>query len=132
MACLEYKIGGLNIDANGIFEESAPFNSRHKFVVSVDSGVAYIYVSKCFSHSEIVWRFNLDDKKIYGGGDIYVDYSENLVLGAFSGKFDAVPKEVAEKFAQLICPYLKQQNIKVEGVKASPNELLLHQYWRNL
>lgn len=132
MTNLEYKIGGLNIDPNRIyFEENNPYLSAHKFIVLVNSGIASIYVSKANEHREIVYHFNLDKTKIYGGGDIYLDYSNNLALTAFSAKFNAIPKEVAQKFAELLIPELKKKKLIINGLNAHPNELLIHEYWRN-
>lgn len=134
MTNLEFKIGILNINPNRLlFEESNPYKAAHKFVVEKqDNNVIAIYVGQKLCHAEVANQFKLQKNRIVGAGSFYLDYENKLVLNDSSSIYDAIPKEIAQKFAELIVPELEKHHVKVNGIAVKPEEHLMHQYWRDL
>jgi len=125
---LKYKIGGLDINRSRLrFYGSDPRYAPHKFVVETDGNTISIYVSHAENDADITARFNLNSKMV-GGGSLYINGAGELVLNDFSGKYGAVPREVAERFAGLIIPELEKMGINVSGIYVNPDKFL-NPYW---
>jgi hypothetical protein len=105
--------------------------SKHIFVVGKEENVASIYVSSegC-RHSHVARKFNLLDEKLIGGGNCYMLRRGELVLDDFSGDYLAIPKSVAQAFAELIKPEVTKMGLEVVGIIANPNESKLHSFWK--
>jgi len=131
MANLEYRIGGLNIKGYSLkYTGSLPYEAGHLFVVEAKDNIASIYVSTVITrHKQVVERFKLDNSKIVGGGSLYVDRHNHLVLGDYSADYKAISKPVAQKFVNLLLPELRKIGVKPTGVIASPDESKLNPFW---
>lgn len=135
MTNLEYKIGGLDIDVK-CFSFPLPFvrSPKHRFVVNTEDGVR-IYVANEFSHQEVVSAFRLDEKLgeklgamermrrmfayTWGGGYCYIQ-DKTLVLDSRSQDFGGIPKEVAQKLAELIRSEIEKLGIECSGISVNP------------
>lgn len=130
MADLEYRIGGMDVHPHSLrFEGSNPHNAWYKFVAEAEDNVVSIYVAGGFNHDDIVKKFGVKGQKV-GGGSCYLNGENQLVLDDFSSYYDAIPKEVAQRFAELILPELEKLGIKVDGIAVDPMESTMNSYWR--
>lgn len=127
---LEFRIGGLKIVPYELaYHGSNPYKACHKFVVESANNAAVIYVAVGDSHPRISQKFNLNKDRLVGGGSCYIDKDGRLVLNDFSGNYGGIPKEAAQKFAELIVLELKKQGIKTSGINANPKETRIHLFW---
>ncbi len=130
MTDLKYRIGGIKISPDRLkFGGFDPYNSSHKFVVEALDDVISIYIAEGYRHSYISEKFSIRGKRV-GGGSCYLDNENRLVLNDYSVSYYAIPKEVAQKFAELIIPELNKLEIKVTGIVAEPKEILMNSYWK--
>lgn len=157
MTNLEYKIGELQVNSERLKLFSRPRSDTrdagHKFVVGALDSQVSIYVAevltedsldigptasgaKGYSHNDVVQKFGISEETIVGGGRCYLTDEGLLVLNDFSGKYKAIPKAAARKFAQLMLPELEKIGIVVREIAAYPTEFLwgkdnVNPYWRN-
>lgn len=130
MADLEYLIGGLNLCAERLgFAGSDPYGAAHKFVARAQGDKVSIYVSEGKGHKDVVSKFSLSPGGIVGGGSCYLDVKGRLTINDFSGSYNAIPKEAAQKFAELIKPEIEKLGMKVNDVAVNPSNLGLHSFW---
>lgn len=129
MEKLEYKIGRLNISlGNLLFTGTKPYEAGHKFVVESLKDTVLIYVTKATTHRSVADYFNLEELKV-GGGSFYLNTERDLVLNDFSSEYNAIPKEAAQKFAELIVPQLEKLGVEVRGIAVDPKEIDAHWFW---
>ncbi|MFH1072277.1 MAG: hypothetical protein V1743_02510 [Nanoarchaeota archaeon] len=129
MADLEYRIGGMDIKPDRLrFEGLDSYEARHKFVVEARGNEVAIYVTQGRSHKNVTERFDILENKV-GGGSCYLNGENQLVLDDFSGVYKAIPKEVAQRFAELILPELEKLGVEVNGIAVNPFESRMNPYW---
>lgn len=129
MTDLEYKIGRLEIDPERMrFEGPDPYYASHLFVVGESDDSASIYVSQAERHAGVARQFDLNDN-IVGGGSCYTNPQKELVLNDYSGDYDAIPREAAQRFAELMQPELREMGVEVEGIAVNPEQTFLNFFW---
>jgi hypothetical protein len=130
MEDLEYRIGGMDINPERlIFEGNDPHDAFHKFITDALDNVVSTYVAQAHRHAHVSQKYNVRGPKV-GGGSCYVNRENQLVLDDCSDLYLAIPKEVAQKFAELMLPELSKQGVEVSGIVANPNEYFLNFYWK--
>lgn len=130
MKNIEYRIGGLDINPKAFkFEGKDPYGAGHLFVVEALDNILSIYVAETYRHYRVVKRFGLDESKIVGGGSCYLNKDEQLVLNDYSGDYNAITKESAQIFAELIIMELAKFDIQVKGIFVDPDISKLNYYW---
>ena len=143
---LEYKIGKLEMNPEKIgfrrWEVMLDLGDRkkygllhapddsHLFVVEALENLASIYVASKRYHERVVEQFGLNEKHIVGGGGCYINPQRELVLDEYSGDYGAIPKEAAQRFAELILPELQKLGVEISGIAVNPNEFDLRSFWR--
>lgn len=131
MADLEYRIGGLNVNPGILgFTGSEPYSANHKFIAEASGNVVSIYVAEGKKHRHVVEKFNLPNRRLVGGGSCYLNAEEQLVLDDFSGDYNAIPKEVAQRFAELMLPELEKLGVRVNGIAVNPKKYFMNSYWQ--
>ncbi|MHA1574984.1 MAG: hypothetical protein ACTSXL_02445 [Alphaproteobacteria bacterium] len=131
MENLEYKIGGLKIVPEKIkFTGNDPYDAEHLFVVQNVFDSVLIYVAPAKSHQSAAGNFGIYGS-IMGGGSFYTNEKNELVVGDYSGTYDAISNDAAQKFAELIIPKLDELGVTVDGIKVNPNQLHLNSFWRD-
>ncbi len=124
---VEYRIGGIDVNRKKMrFYGHNPSEAYHRFAVVAQDGTASIYVGR---KESIADRFNLAQARRVGGGSVYIDDQERLVLDDFCGYSGAVPADVAQAFAELLMPELARRKIKPKGVSVNPEKLLVNDFW---
>ena len=124
-------MGGLNINPSRLrFDDSDTYNASHKFVVEALDTAVSIYVAEVEKHMHVAGRFNIPNKRLVGGGSCYLNGEEQLVLNDYSGGYRAIPKEAAQRFAELIVPKLRKLGVEIKGIAVDPSEWNLHSFWR--
>lgn len=132
MIDLEYKIGSIEVNHDALrLEVSDSYNARHKFVVEALNNVIFIYVAAGYKHIDVVEKFRLDKSKIVGGGSCYLNKKEQLLPGDYSGQYGAIPKEVAQRFAELVAQELQRQGIQFKGFVGEPDDFNLKSFWKD-
>lgn len=130
---LQYKVGKLNIDINK-FKRSKTDTISHGYIVESKGEELYIHVSSNFtgvsSHKNIATDCGVLEEDIVGGGSIYVDSKNYLVLDDLCMPYDAVPKGVAENLAKALLFDLGVKGIDVDGVKADPPQFCVNKRWQ--
>lgn len=143
MADLSYKIGGLDISKEGLKllghhiqrygffqKDGGRFLAPNFYVVERRENELLIYISGSGTrHAHVAGHFNLEDKNLVGGGNCYVDLEGRLILDDYSGDYGTIPKNAAQKFAELI---MNEIGVK-EGIKViavNPNEEKLNDFWK--
>lgn len=106
--------------------------ARHLFITHLLNNTLSIYISGQCRHSHVAGQFNLPDESIVGGGNCYMDNEGILILDDFSGDYGAIPKNVAQRFAELIKPKLRELGLDIKDISANPNESKLHSFWKTL
>lgn len=130
---LEYRIGELKItDEHLIFEGEIPYYAEHKFLVEFRESAVFIYVAQGNDHRFVCNLFNLPEKRLVGGGSVYLNANRRLVIDDYSGSYKAIPKESAERFASLIVNELTKKGIAITGIYANPDERHLNPFWKRL
>ena len=129
MECLEYRVGGLEIDLERI--GPSRLGEEHKFVVEAIDNIASIYVTQTLGHQLVGEIFRLAKPRIIGGGSLYL-LDDKLFLNNYSKDYGSISKVAAQKFAELIIPELEKQGVKPIGIVANPNEDYINNYWRNI
>ncbi|MBI2631759.1 hypothetical protein HYW75_02040 [Candidatus Pacearchaeota archaeon] len=128
----EFRVGGLYI-LLGIFRFSMPERyaqeAEHKFVVEAKNTLLSIYVAPG-GHSYVAGRFELDRDRLVGGGSCYLDKEDNLILNDYSNNFGAIPKVVAQRFAELLIPEVNKLGLEVKAISVNQNEGKLNYYWK--
>ena len=131
MTNLEYRIGRMDIDPGRLkFEDSDPYEAIHKFVVEALDRVLSIYITRRSRHKYVAEEFKVRGQ-IVGGGSCYLNSKNQLVLDDFSGDYEAIPKEVAQRFAELMLPELEKIGVEVKGIAVNPKESSINSYWKN-
>ena len=131
---LECQVGGLKIVPECIRHEGIQaYDSPHLFVVArAKEGVVSVYVARGPSHSSIAKQFGLRGRSFPGGGSCYLDGEDKLVLNDYSSSFGAIPKQVAQRFAELLVPELEKLGIHPTGIEADPKEERIHPFWEDM
>ena len=131
MADLEYRIGGMDVNPDRLrFEGFDSYHASHKFVAEALDNAVSIYVSQQKRHAQVVEHFGVRGQTV-GGGSCYLNGENQLVLDDFSGDYDAIPKEIAQRFAELMLPELEKLGVEVEGIAVNPMESSMNSYWRD-
>ena len=133
MVDLEYRIGGLKINLKELFFSGYdPYEASHLFVTRVLDSHVEIYVAKAETHFQVsnIFNFNRMEDNIVGGGSFYLNEDNKIVLGDYSGAYNAIPKEVAQIFAELILPEIEKLGVKVKGIIVNPNERRINDFWK--
>ncbi|MBI4451287.1 hypothetical protein HY642_04900 [Candidatus Woesearchaeota archaeon] len=127
---LEYRIGGMKLVPDELrMEETDPLQAAHRFVVEVTGYTASIYVACAPRHKYVAGVFNIREDLVVGGGMIYVNADNSLVLSHFSGKFEGIPCDIAKRFGELIAPELRKQGIGIASVIGATDEKEMSPYW---
>ncbi len=127
---LEYRIGGLKIHPDLIrYEGDNPRNADHKFVAEALGNVVSIYVAGGGKHSDVTRRFNLSESALVGGGSCYTNAQGQLVLDDYSMDYRAIPKLVAQTFAELIVPELRKQGVNIRDIAVNPDSEEINSFW---
>ena len=130
MVDLEYRIGGIHVNPDRLrFEGSDPYGASHKFIVEALDNIASIYVAQGSRHKHVAERFKVSGREV-GGGSCYLNGENQLVLDDFSGDYGAIPKEVAQRFAELMLPELEKLGVEVKGIAVNPMEDAMKSFWR--
>jgi len=130
MAELEFIIGGLNIVPEILkFEGFNSYAASHKFVVDALGNRVAIYVAPGGIHRNVIDIFNLDGKQV-GGGSIYINGKDELVLDDYSTNYGSIPKIAAQRFAELVAPELKKLGLNVRGIAVNPDQFKLNPFWQ--
>ena len=126
-----YRIGGLKIDVSRLNQMGC-----HRFIVDADgtsqapgTSVSF-YASMSKAHGDVAKDFLILTTGIVGGGSLYVDEKNKLVVTDSSGDFHAIPKYAAQKFGELLVPELKKQGIRIDGLIANPYGFL-NSFWHH-
>jgi hypothetical protein len=130
MVDLEYRIGGMDIDPGMLkYVGADPYNANHKFVAKALDNAVLIYVAQGRRHKHIAGIFNVI-VNLVGGGSCYLNDKNQLVLDDYSGDYDAIPKDAAQKFAELMLPELQKLGVEISGIAVNPRESKLNHFWR--
>lgn len=142
MAELEYKIGYFDPDDTIITKDKEDVVLTHRFVIEKNGSVVLIYVDKASSYSGITKKFGLDEDKIVGGGSLYLNRNNEIVLDDICIEYGTPSKKAAELFAlQLIGELLvngiksstdpkKRTAININGCKPNPPETMMNDFWK--
>lgn len=132
---LEYKIGGLPDDINTLVRSST--YTLCSFIVYYNENALSFYASTEDAHYIVAYSFGLLDFDdiansrlqpksgvILGGGYIEIKWylkndvdANKLVLHGQSGLYGAIPKDAAQKFAELILPSLIDAGLNCDGIE---------------
>ena len=126
---LELKLGELDIDPDKLEFDSD--GQHHKFIVAVRESEPenlYLYVSYDKFHDNIRQQFGLGKSEVVGGGNLYTDKSY-LVLGGWSDKYFEPPREVFERYLELLLPEIQKINPDVIKVDPCPGNTGINEYW---
>jgi len=130
MVELEYRVGGLKINPKALyFAGFDSYDAEHLFVIGVNDNAVSIYVAEAERHASVPQKFSLSDY-IVGGGSCYTNHQKELVLDDYSGNYGAIPKNVAQKFGELMLPELKKLGIEINGIIAEPVEKKINDFWK--
>lgn len=101
----------------------------HKFVVGyLDNHHSFIYVAPGNNnHEAIVEKFGVGMP--IGGGSCYVNNEDLLILGGSSGTYQAIPKEAAKEFAEVIRVELEKKGVIIRGIVSNPDEWT-NDFWK--
>jgi hypothetical protein len=122
MADLEFGIGRLKLNSEVIkYEGLSPYHASHKFVVEAIDNKVLIYSCVSARHRDVVKSFCLNPGNIVGGGSLYLDSRNLLTLDDLSIDYGRIPSKAAYKFAELILPALRGQNIVADGIMPMPS-----------
>ncbi|MBU4015842.1 hypothetical protein KJ878_06680 [Patescibacteria group bacterium] len=141
MIDLSYKIGGLDISEGGLKlsghhiqrygffqKDGGRFLAPHFYLVENQSEVIAIYISGSGTrHAHVAGHFDLKDDNLVGGGNCYIDLEDRLILDDFSGDYGTIPRNVAQKFAELLLIEIGEKK-SVRGIKVNPNEKKLNDF----
>ncbi len=134
MTDLEYRIGGLKVNPHKLrYMGSDPYCASHKFVAEALDTAVSIYVAEKSRHIHVADEFEIPEERLVGGGSCYLDAEDRLILNDYSADFGTIPKEVAQRLAELMIPELQRLGVEVKGIVANPtnpNERNLDPYWR--
>jgi len=118
---LNYRIGCLKINKDRLrFSGPSPYLACHKHVVLGHEDSASIFVAEGMSHREVASQFDLDETRLVGGGSLYLDNEERLVIDDCSMKYGTIPWEAAKKFGELVLAELEKGGISATRVWADP------------
>jgi len=134
---LVYQVGELDIDLDNLkYEGVDPDMAAHRFIVELEESsegfVASIYVAPVRRHRVIALKHEIDESKIAGGGEIFLDRENRLVLADFSGDYGAVPNYAAKAFGHIIEDILEKRGVKITDVLVDMYEEKLNEKWLNL
>lgn len=130
MERIRYGIGKLQIVEESLYSGVDGNKKSHRFVAE-DAGKALIYVGFEKSQLDVAKAFELDETSLTGGGNLYINGGKRLVLAGRSLNYQAIPREAAQRFGELIIPRLRQMHIDVLEVLAEP-EGDINPYWARL
>jgi hypothetical protein len=95
----------------------------HSITTSQHSTHTYVPQNKeMLDNDKALQKVQSSPVKILGGGSVYVDDNNTLVIGDYSGHFGAVPLHVAKRIATALEPYLRQAGFMFEKSRAHPTE----------
>jgi|SRR3989344_2599290 len=132
MPDLEYRIGGISIHKDHlIFSGSDPREASHKFVAEAIDQVVFLYVAAHKKHRQMANKFNIPDIRRVGGGSCYVNPQRFLVLDNYSGDYGSIPRDAAQRFAELLRIKLEFLGVTVAGIMVNPDRWQLNDYWKH-
>ena len=79
-------------------------------------------IPKNSSHLEVANEFRVLTTGVVGGGTVFIDEGNSLVVTEASGGFGAIPKYAAQKFGELLVPEMEKTSVNINGITASPFE----------
>jgi hypothetical protein len=132
---VHYAIGRCEIDpgsivytGNDVYREAA-----HKCIVEQrgEDEVA-IFVCPAKGHQAVSehFRWQLKEDKLIGGGSVYIDRDDVLVVGSYSGTYGFLPFSAAERFAAALFRECRQRDIPVKAARGDPEvKGTLHPFW---
>lgn len=135
MTDLTYKVGKLKINAS-TFKCSKTDRVSHGYVVEFKGNEMYIHVSSVFtgasSHKNIAVDCGVPENDIVGGGSIYINSENYLVLDDLCEPYGTVPTETAKRLAKALLFDLNTMgfDVDVESIKANPPQYCMNKRWK--
>lgn len=136
MENLEYVLGTLHMDLGKLRCVKDKPEDLHRFLIAKKDNVAsvYIYMKECEEQDNKDLAKHLNIKgEIIGGGHVFLD-KEELWLGGYSEQYGSIPKQEADRAAELL---LIEFNRMLEGIEeviekivTKPCEKKLNDFWK--
>lgn len=111
---LNYKLGFIKVNPKTIktdIDKPIIRNPSHRFIVTFEKETLFLHVAETDKHKRFITMFSINQDTIVGGGSVYLDTHNNLVLQDFSGDYGAIPHDIALIFADKLKQELTKKGI---------------------
>ena len=123
----KYEIGKLEVDQSNLKSKT-----EHKILASGIEDKILFYVKPAPTHIRLVKEFKLNPLRILGGGNIYVNSENKLVIDDLSLLYGPIPNKAAASIVKVIQEDIKRRGIETNGTLTDTKDAILSEAWENL